>query len=180
MILLGHSMGALHASLYAALNPGRVAALIHIDIEPFPPDWNRKYLLGRYNSLPESYASPEDYIAEIARNCPYAHREHLHSLAAESLSCRDGRWYRTYDREILRFDNYDLRGILPDIQCPALVVRGAESRVLGRQAAKEMARAIPAGEIAEIPRATHPAHLDNPDGFREAIMLFLKKHGFIT
>lgn len=180
IILLGHSMGALHASLYAALNPGRVAALIHVDIEPFPPDWNRKYLLGLYNSLPESYASPEDYIAEIARNCPYAHREHLHALAAEALSCRDGRWYRTFDREILaRFDDYDLRGGLPDIQCPALVVRGAESRVLGRHAAEQMTKALPAGELSEIPKATHPAHLDNPDGFREAVVGFLKKHGFI-
>jgi pimeloyl-ACP methyl ester carboxylesterase len=42
-----------------------------------------------------------------------------------------------------------------------------------------MARAIPAGEIVEIPRATHPAHLDNPEEFREAVTGFLKKHGFI-
>jgi esterase len=180
MILLGHSMGALHASLYAALNPGRVAALIHVDIEPFPPDWNRKYLLGLYNSLPESYASPEDYVTETAKNSPYALREHLQALATKSLLWRDGRWHRTYDREILaRFDNYDLRGNLAGIQCPALIVRGAESRVLGRQAAEAMTGAIPGGEMAEIPKATHPAHLDNPDRFREAVMGFLKRHGFI-
>jgi pimeloyl-ACP methyl ester carboxylesterase len=181
MILLGHSMGALHASLYAALHPDKVAALIHVDIECFPPDWNRKYLLGLYNNLPDSYASPEDYIAEMAKNSPYARREHLHDLATKSLMRRDGRWYRTYDREILaRFDNYDLRGNLADIQCPALIVRGDESRVLGRQAADAMAGAIAAGEMAEIPKATHPVHLDNPDGFREAVMGFLKKQGFIS
>lgn len=181
MILLGHSMGALHASLYAALNPGRVAALIHVDIEPCPPDWNRKYLLGLYKNLPDSYASPEDYLGEIAKNCPYACKEHLQDLAAKSLVQREGRWHRVYDREILaRFDHYDLLGHLQAIRCPALVVRGAESRVLGRQAAEDMTRAMPAGEMVEIPKATHPAHLDNPDGFREAVMLFLKKHGFIT
>jgi pimeloyl-ACP methyl ester carboxylesterase len=181
MILLGHSMGALHASLYAALHPGRVAALIHVDIEPRPPDWNRKYLLGLYNNLPDSYASPEEFIAEIAKNAPYARPEHLRHLAAQSLVRRDGRWYRAYDREILaRFDNYDLLGKLHGIRCPALIMRGAESRVLGRQAAQEMAGAIPTGEMVEIPKATHPAHLDNPDGFREAVMSFLKKHGFIT
>ena len=180
-ILLGHSMGALHASLYAALNPGRVAALIHVDIEPCPPDWNRRYLLGLYKNLPDSYAAPENFIAEIAKNAPYARQEHLRHLAEKSLIRRDGRWYRLYDREILAlFDNYDLREKLPGIRCPALVVRGDESRVLGRQAAEDMARAIPAGEMVEIPKATHPAHLDNPDGFRETVMLFLKKHGFIT
>jgi pimeloyl-ACP methyl ester carboxylesterase len=181
MILLGHSMGALHASLYAALNPGRVSALIHVDIEPCPPDWNRKYLLGLYKNLPDSYAAPEDFIAEIAKNSPYARKEHLRDLAANSIEQREGRWYRTYDREILaRFDHYDIVGHLSDIRCPALVIRGAESRVLGHQSAEQMAKAIPAGELVEIPRAAHPAHLDNPDGFREAVTGFLKKHGFIT
>ncbi len=181
MILLGHSMGALHASLYAALNPGRVSALVHVDIEPCPPDWNRKYLLGLYKNLPDSYAAPEEFITEIAKNAPYARREHLQRLAEKSLIQRDARWYRTYDREILaRFDHYDLLGNLSEIRCPALVIRGAESRVLGHQAAEQMAKAIPVCELVEIPRATHPAHLDNPDGFREAVMGFLKKHGFIT
>ena len=181
MILLGHSMGALHASLYAALNPDRVAALIHVDIEPCPPDWNRKYLLGLYKNLPDSYSAPEDFIAEIGKNAPYAQAEHLRHLAEKSLVRRDGRWYRTYDREILaRFDHYDLLGNLSDIRCPVLVIRGAESRVLGRQAAEAMAGAIPAGAMVEIPKATHPAHLDNPDGFREAVTGFLKKHGFIA
>jgi pimeloyl-ACP methyl ester carboxylesterase len=180
MILLGHSMGALHASHYAALNPGKVAALIHVDIEPCPPDWNRKYLLGLYNNLPDSYASPEDYLAEIEKNAPYARTEQLRNLAAKSLVWRGGRWHRTYDREILaRFDNYDLRGHLLRIQCPALIVRGAESRVLGCPAAQAMAGAIPGGELAEIPKATHPAHLDNPDAFREAVMGFLSSHGLL-
>ncbi|HTZ41268.1 MAG TPA: alpha/beta fold hydrolase, partial [Syntrophales bacterium] len=180
IFMLGHSMGALHASLYTALNPGKVLALIHVDIEPRPPDWNRKYLSGLYENLPDSYASPEDYISEITKNAPYAKVEDLRNLAAKSLVCRDGRWFRTYDREILAsFDHYNLLRNLPAIRCPALVVRGAESRVLGREAARQMVQDLPAGELAEISRATHPAHLDNPEAFREAVMGFLKKHRFI-
>ena len=180
MILLGHSMGALHASLYTACNPGRVAALIHVDIEPFPPDWNRKYLLGLYKNLPDDYASPEEYAEELARNAPYARREHLRDLASRALARKGDRWHRTYDREILsRFDHYDLRGRLAEIRCPTLVIRGTESRVLGREAAEWMVRALPAGELAEIPKATHPAHLDNPGSFREAVLGFLKKHGLL-
>ncbi len=180
LVLLGHSMGALHASLYAALNPGRVAALIHVDIEPFPPDWNRKYLLGLHKSLPDAYASPEDFVDEIARNAPYARREHLRELASRALARKGDRWHRTYDREILaRFDHYDLRGRLAEIRCPTLVIRGTESRVLGREAAERMVRALPAGELAEIPKATHPAHLDNPGAFREAVLGFLARHGFL-
>lgn len=180
LILLGHSMGALHATLYAALNPEKVAALIHVDIEPFPPEWNRKYLLGLYKKLPDSYAQPGDFTDEIAKNAPYARPETLQHLAARSLVLRSGRWYRTYDREILaRFDRYDLRGHLGRIRCPALVIRGSESRVLGREAAEQMVQALPAGELAEIPRATHPVHLDNPEAFRDAVTGFLARHGLL-
>ncbi len=178
--LLGHSMGALHASLYTALNPGRVSALIHVDIEPRPPEWNHRYLSGLYENLPDSYTTPEEYISEIAKNAPYARKKDLQDLAAKSLIGIDGRWFRTYDRETLScFDHYDLMEHLPAIRCPALVVRGAESRVLGQEAARQMVHILPAGELAEIPRATHPAHLDNPESFRETVMGFLKRHGFI-
>ena len=180
VILLGHSMGALHSSLYTATNPGRVAALVHVDIEPFPPDWNRKYLLGLYGNLPDSYSDTEEYVEEIARNAPYARRERLLDLASKSLARKGDRWRRTYDREILaRFDHYDLRDRLADVRCPALVIRGAESRVLGREAAEQMVRALPAGEFAEIPRAAHPAHLDNPGAFQDAVIGFLARHGFL-
>jgi pimeloyl-ACP methyl ester carboxylesterase len=180
VILLGHSMGALHASLYTATSPGRVAALVHVDIEPFPPDWNRKYLLGLYRNLPDSYSDMDEYIEEIAGNAPYARRERLLDLASKSLARMGDRWRRIYDREILaRFDHYDLRDRLADIRCPALVIRGAESRVLGREAAEQMVRALPAGEFAEIPRAAHPAHLDNPGAFRDAVMGFLARHELV-
>ena len=47
------------------------------------------------------------------------------------------------------------------------------------EAAEQMVRALPAGELSEIPRATHPAHLDNPEAFREAVTGFLARHGFL-
>ena len=37
VIIMGHSMGALHATRYAAIRPHSVTGLIHVDIEPRPP-----------------------------------------------------------------------------------------------------------------------------------------------
>jgi len=181
-ILMGHSMGALHATRLASLYPQWVAGLIHVDIEACPPEWNKKYLIGLYQELPQSYETIEDYVDWMKANSPYADRELLRDFAAKALfHDEEGRFRCLYDRELLyHFDHrYDLRPCLPDIRCPALVIRGEESRVLRAEVAREMSRAIPRGRFAEIPKAAHPVHTDNPAGFAGAILSFLEEEGLI-
>ncbi len=180
-ILMGHSMGALHATAYAASKPDRVRALIHVDIEPCPPGWNKKYLLNLYRDLPESYTAVEEYIAEQCRNSPFADAGRLLPQAAFALSRQDdGTYRRTYDREVLRhFDAYDLRSVLAAVDCPTLVVRGQESPVMNREVAEEMSRAISGGRLAEIPEAAHPVMTDNPAAFQTAVLRFLEEAGLL-
>lgn len=179
-ILMGHSMGALHCTTYASLRPQRVAALIHIDIEPHPLPWNRQYLLGLYKSLPESYDSESDFIGHLRQNAPYARKDILCRLASVSLKkIGDGRLANKCDREVYaHFDpSYDLRKLLHLINAPALVIRGQESRVMSSEAARTMISALPRGELIEIPSATHPVHLDNPEYFGRAVLDFLQRLG---
>jgi len=177
IILLGHSMGALHATRYAALRPERVVALVHADIEPHPPEWNKKYLTNLYKRLPGEYASIEDYAAELRKNSPYAAAATLLRNASYALTEeRNGRLRVRYDREVLaHFDRYDLRPFLPEIKCPALIVRGAESRVMSAAVAREMSTVIPLGRFVEIPAAAHPVHTDNPGDFARAVLAFLEE-----
>ncbi|MCX7635922.1 MAG: alpha/beta hydrolase, partial [Syntrophales bacterium] len=175
MILMGHSMGALHATAFAAQRPGEVRALIHADIEPCPPPWNKKYLTGLYATLPNRYRTLDEYVSFLRKNSPYADEGLLRRHALCDLEENpDGSYQRRYDREVLsHFDHYDLRPVLARITCPTLVIRGAESRVMGAEEARRMAAAIPRGQCVEIPRATHPVHTDNPEGFAQAVMAFL-------
>lgn len=177
IVLMGHSMGALHATRYAALRPEKAAALIHADIEPCPPEWNKKYLTNLYERLPFDYASIDEYVEEMRKNSPYADDETLFRIAAFALAAgMGGRLRVRYDREVLaHFDRYDLRSCLGQIRCPALIVRGAESRVMSAAAAREMCGAIPRGEFTEIPMAAHPVHTDNPEGFARAVLAFLNE-----
>jgi pimeloyl-ACP methyl ester carboxylesterase len=181
MILLGHSMGALHATCYAARHPGAALALVHVDIEPCPPSWNKKYLTGLYRDLPDSYPTVEDYVDRRMENSAYADRGRLLYLARNHLRNENGRWVCLHDREVYaHFDpDYDLRPRLPDIACPVLVVRGEDSLVLPREAMEEMRRRLKRGAAAEVPRAAHPVHTDNPEGFREAVFRFLEDGGFL-
>jgi len=91
IILMGHSMGALHATRYASLRPEKVSGLIHADIEPFPPEWNKKYLLNLYEQLPAYYDSIDEYVGEIQKNSPYADQEMLYNIASSALTRGKGR-----------------------------------------------------------------------------------------
>lgn len=178
VILLGHSMGALHATRYAALHPDRVYALIHVDIEARPPDWNKKYLSTLYEQLPHSYDTVDECVSQARKNSPYAGEDLLYSIARLSLTKgADGKYRHQYDREVLyHFDRYDLQPCLKDIRCPALMIRGEESRVMGEPAAREMSREIPRGRFEAIPKAAHPVHTDNPQAFEKAVLDFLREN----
>ncbi len=179
IILMGHSMGGLHAIKYASLIPNKVSALIHIDIEPCPPSWNRKYVNGLFSTLPLFYDSIQSYLSHVHRYSRYASQEMLLHLASHALQKKeDGKLYLKFDRECLRhFEQYDLRPHLSDIKCPTLIIRGEESRVMRREIAKEMKRSISNCRLIEIPKATHPVHTDNPTKFREAVLEFLNDCG---
>ncbi len=180
-ILMGHSMGALHATRYAAVKGASIAALIHVDIEPRPPSWNRAYLRDLYHSLPASYGSVQEVVRGMEKASPYATEETLHRLASFALrEGPGGKLYNKYDREVLDcFDHYDLRKDLPRITCPSLIIRGAQSRVMRKEAALEMEKAIPKSRYVEIPRSTHQVPSDNPGAFREAVVNFLKRSGLV-
>ena len=179
-VLMGHSMGALHATRYACLRPEKVAGLIHADIEPCPPEWNRKYLLNLYKQLPIFYESIDEYVSEAQKNSPYADKRILHDIAVSALSKgQDGKFRGQFDREVFfHFDRYDLRPYLRDIRCPSLVIRGKESRVMSEEIAREMSNMIPESRFAEIPKATHPLHIDNPAEFQRTIFEFLGELGY--
>jgi pimeloyl-ACP methyl ester carboxylesterase len=180
LILMGHSMGALHATKYAAVRPDRVAALIHVDIEPRPPQWNKDYLRGLSETLPHAYQSAAAFVRQAQKNSPYADQELLLYLAGHALRRDPNGSLRTeFDSNALRhFDDYDLRPCLRSIECPTLIIRGQESRVMRREVAQEMSRFIRNSILVEIPNATHPVHTDNPNEFLRVVRRFLRNLGF--
>lgn len=175
VILMGHSMGGLHAIKYASKRPGKVSGLIHIDIEPCPPSWNKKYLRRLFETLPPFYDLIQDFVNQFQEDSPYANKEILFYLANYALmKKKDGKFYSKFDRECLNFfDQYDLRPSLADIKCPTLIIRGEESKVMRHGKAQEMNRAILNSKFVEIPGATHRVHIDNPLKFQLAVLDFL-------
>jgi len=175
IVLMGHSIGALHSTMYAAMRPDKVSGLIHIDIEPYPPSWNKKYLHRLYDTLPNFYNSIQDFVNQIQETSPYANKEKLFYLASFALDKKDdGKFYTKFDREVLNyFDQYDLRSHMALVKCPTLILRGKESRVMRREIAVEMNHTISNSKLVEIPLATHQLHTDNPFEFQKVVLDFL-------
>lgn len=69
----------------------------------------------------------------------------------------------------------DRTAMLPNIQCPALVVVGEEDVVTPADVAKQMAAAIPEADLVVVPKAGHVSNLEQPDAFNEAVARFLEK-----
>jgi len=176
IILIGHSMGALHAIKYATMEPKKVKGLIHVDIEPSPPPENRQYLNGRYSIQPSFYISIEDYIGKIRKTIQYAEEDVIRNFAYSSLKKEcDGKFYIRFDKEVLKyFDLYDLLPHVKNIKCPTLIVRGEESLVMRRDKAREMNRYISQSRLVEIPKSGHIVPLDNPNSLQKVVMDFLK------
>ena len=59
------------------------------------------------------------------------------------------------------------------IQCPVLVVRGAQSEVLTTDAAERFVAALPHGELVTVENAGHNVHGANTPGFLEAVGPYL-------
>ena len=56
---------------------------------------------------------------------------------------------------------------------PALVVWGAQDRMFRPAMAKTLAASFKTAEVVILPKAKHPAYLDQPDLFHEALLQFL-------
>lgn len=71
--------------------------------------------------------------------------------------------------------NLDLRPIAARVTCPTLVVTGEDDPWCGRHAAQDLSKHIKAEVSVEVlPDASHFAYIDQPAGFRAAVVDYLR------
>jgi len=82
----------------------------------------------------------------------------------------EGKWRPHYDPRIAEAyrgafsdKDLDLWYLYEAVRCPTLVLRGAESDLLSRDTAAQMARRGPKAKVVEIPGVGHAPTLLNPD-----------------
>jgi pimeloyl-ACP methyl ester carboxylesterase len=164
-VLLGNSLGGVNAYQFAARHPSLVRALVIEDIgavvgddTSFALPWGRVY---------ETHEALAQRVG--ARFVPY--------LEPSFQETPEG-WRLAFDpRDIVASQNAlngDHSNDWLASDCPALLIRGKDSRVTTQVHMEQMASRRFNSRI-EVLDGGHVVHMDNPSGFAEAVKTFLQK-----
>lgn len=181
-ILVGHSMGGRNAMAFAGRYPEKVAKLVIVDVGPTLDSRGSARIAAEIKSVPEEF---DDFAAALAymqaqnrfasdavmqRRVRYATKE----LPNGKVGWKYDRLIREQRRNGTAPPAEDLWPALPNITCPSLIVRGAETDLLSRETAEGMLATLPHPALVEIPRAGHMVFEDNPADFIAAVRDFLR------
>jgi pimeloyl-ACP methyl ester carboxylesterase len=162
--LVGHSMGGRVATWIAAHHPQRVRALALLDarIGPVPRERAERWRAARPSELPPrvhaSRAAAEAAFRLTPREPDIPPEVHAHLARHAVGPTDDGNWALRVDRAILSLGGSraaDLLPLLGQVRCPTLILRGADSSVIGEMQAAAMHRALPHAEHETVPGGHH-------------------------
>ncbi|MGH7804693.1 MAG: alpha/beta fold hydrolase [Candidatus Binatia bacterium] len=172
------SLGGINSMALAAAHPDRVSGLVIVDVVPTVERQGVQAIQRQLAA--REFASFDEAVERAHAFNPRRSLENLRDRLSHSLKpMGDGRWTYKFDPGIIAGEA-DLEALwakLPAIRCPVLLVRGAESPLLGREGAERFLATVRGAELAEVPGAGHSVMGDNPEGFLGAVRPFLGRHG---
>jgi pimeloyl-ACP methyl ester carboxylesterase len=185
--LVGMSMGGINAIRYAARHPERLSALAIVDVAPESMRAGQVEMHD-FRKATETLDRFEDFLDRAARFMPHRPTAHLrYSLTHSLRRTEDGRFTWKQDRRPRPQPPADpvveerrrelLWEDLRAIRTPALLMRGAESKILAHETAERAVKELGDGRLVVIPRATHNVHSDNPGDFARELDRFLRATG---
>ena len=169
-VLIGHSMGALHAWCLAAAQPALVSALV---VEDMAADF-----VGRttaawepwLHALPEEFGSAETILAEFG---PMAGRYFLEAFDRTStgwrLHGRPERWIAI----AAEWGTRDYWQQWQAVRIPVLLIEAGDSVAPPGQMRRMYELAAGRAGYLRVPGAGHLVHDDAPQAYRDAIAAFL-------
>jgi pimeloyl-ACP methyl ester carboxylesterase len=188
--LVGHSMGANVAGLYAGIMPERVAAFVNIEGFGLPesdpsnsPAHYRRWIETSREA--QAYATYPDFaqLAERIRKRSPRMSEDMARFVARLWAAEedDGTIVLRADPahrlpNAIQYRRAEARACWEKIMAPVLVVKGAESDFFARaekHAGPNEIDAFAAAESIEIPDAGHMVHFEQPAALAAAIEAFM-------
>jgi pimeloyl-ACP methyl ester carboxylesterase len=185
-------MGGLIGMLLAAKPGSPIRRLVLNDVGPLIP-WNALFRMKGYVTRnKEPFASPDEVETYLRKVCaafgPLSDAQWRHLATHSARPLEEGGYGLRYDPGIGRglhghvdpefplgpdiLRGIDLWSVWNGVECPVLVLRGAESDVLQAATVEEMKRRKPEIEVAEFPGVGHAPALMSADQI-ETVRRFL-------
>ncbi len=184
-LLIGHSMGGRYAAMVTANHPDRVSKLVMIDTPAELPS-NIAELLAQQPDQdnlpePETFDAFEAIIGKATAEYPLTPEAELRRANYHNLyRGADGKWHWKWDLNLIERERIsriltmdDLYTVFPQIQCPTLLCRGAQSPLLTAEVAQKMVDHLPNGRFEEIADAAHTVNADQAEAFQAIVTDFL-------
>jgi len=173
-VLVGHSMGGRNAMLLTRRAQHLLCALVVVE--------KGRAAIAGFVQTAQEFDDLEHFVRKVREYDPYRPRAHIErTVRYNMLERADGKYVSKCDSNPRRLGI--IRGTGPQenitleearaFDLPVLLVRGAESNILGADAAERFAAALPHGELVTVEKAGHNVHGQNTLGFLAALTGFL-------
>ncbi len=183
--IIGHSLGASMAVLFAGSCPSRVRKLVLIEAtgplarkDEDAPKLLAEWLEGDQDQ-PEGYFYPalEDAARAIKTKFPLIPEEVCLHMARHGTKPTEQGWMWKYDprlraRSLSTFSDSQIRAFIERIDCPTLLVYGGESDFVGSPRASRMSL-FKNGRIVGISGSGHHVPHEEPEELAEIVGNFL-------
>lgn len=170
-VLVGHSMGSVHALRFALDHPQRVAGLLLAGTKPWfgsGPDlqaFHREQIVPLADPVPEAFARAFQE-STLARPIPAAL---LDRFVAESLKVPAHVWRGAF----AGFMEDDFSARLPEIEAPTCIVWGRHDLFCTADDQAEMLARIPHARLVAYADAGHAMHWEEPERFARDLNHFV-------
>lgn len=170
--LLGHSFGGRVAIIYASRND--VDKLVLVDSAGIKPDRSIFTLKGlKYQSKVIPFKAAKKLLPVILGK--KKGNEIISAWRGKSGSADYRNSSDTMRGVMSRCVNQDLRGYMPDIKAPTLLIWGEKDTATPLSDAKKMEKLIPDAGLVVFPGCGHYSFLDDPVRFRSVLTVFFAK-----
>jgi len=175
-LLIGHSLGARNALVAGVRYPEKVAGVVAIDFTPFIEREVFDALDARVTAGERKFSSLEEVRAYLRGRYPRLPQDAIDRRARHGYECLEGTWrplaLPAAMRETCAGLREDLSPILKQMRVPVLLLRGADSKLVSREAwakTKALRPDLPAHEIRD---ADHYVPEEQPAAVAAAVIDF--------
>ncbi len=178
----GTSYGAFAGLHLAALAPARVQTLVAMTVADrvSPEMWaeaERMAAACREALAGGSREKVYDLVSAFAFSRAWA-EAHAEEIAARraSVSLLPDSWFSGLATLLAALEGLDLRPLLPNVECPVLVLLAEGDRAMPRERGESLAAALRRGELAVVPGCGHGLVVEKPRETLDHLLSFLARH----